>query len=273
MATKQKLNVKQYFEQLAKETGLDPNVAGAVLGALDNEKFRGKVEEFGMMRSDYSSKQDELSRSKQQLEEEKARWQNWYEKEAKPYVAKARARLEQYEQTFGPIEQITETGDPNVMRTASGDFVSREQVEELLRANTTGMAGAVSQFVKGVTSASIQHFKRFGEELNTDELEQFMQEKGIGDVTVGYKEYIQPKLEELREKELEQKIKDAREEAVREFRSKNHFPDNPQAATTKIPIFEVADPSEGKTAPPSRMSRFEAFTAAMDKARESVPSD
>lgn len=272
---KTKLNLKQYFEQIAKETGLDPNMAAAVTQALDNEKFRGKVEEVTMLRSEYSAKHDELARNRQALEQEKAKWQNWYENEAKPYVTKASKRLAQYEQTFGPIEEITATGDPSIVKTATGDYVSRAEVEELLRANTTGMAGAVSQFVKGLTSVAVQHLKKFGDELDTDELEQFMQERGISDVTAGYREYIQPKIEEMREKEIAKKIEEAREEAVRDFKSKNNFPENPQPATTKIPIFESPEPTTAATPSPSatRMSRYETFRQAMDHARESASGE
>ena len=270
---KQKLNVKQYFEQLTAETGLDSHVAAAVVAAMDNEKFRSKVEEFGLMRSDYSADKDALRKEREAIEADKKRWTDWYETEAKPYVIKAKTRLEQYEKTFGPIEDITSTGDPNVVRTATGEYISKAQADQLLRDNNMGLAEAFSTFVKGLTRVTTSHLKRFDEELDVDDLDKYMTEHKISDVAAGYKEYIQPRLDELREKETERRIKEAAENAVKDFRSKNQFPDNPRPTTTKIPIFDAPVEKSQDSPAVSRMSRLAAFNKAWENSADAVGSD
>jgi hypothetical protein len=107
-------------------------------------------------------------------------------------------------------------------------------------------AERTAKVLKDAIKASQDHMKRFGEPLDVDACEKYAVEHNLPP-DMAYKEYIEPKAKEMETKAWEAKITAAKEEAIKDYASRNKLPIDtkpreisPLAATltmdkTKIP--------------------------------------
>jgi len=259
-------DVKEYFKKLAEDAGIPPEHQEGILTALENEKFGRSVRDGVLARSDYSRAMDELTEQQSQFEQQKQRWTEWYEKDAKPWVTEAQKRLQAYESRFGAIEDLQQTSDPNVVKTPSGDFLRKSDIEQMLQSNNQGMAAGAAGLVKGVTTVALKHARMFNEELDLNELENFMAKNKIQDIQSGWEAMNKDRLDELKEKELDAIVNKRVEAKLREAKSKHDFPDDPRP-DTKIPVFDY-DPEPKKAPAQSRNSRYQSFVEALEKNKD-----
>ncbi len=224
---------------------------------LKDERVATKLREATLARSEFSSQMDALRQEREQmqtyLQTEKQKiseWQNWYNTATRE-VADMQTKLNTYESEFGTLEpgqKPNRLTEDDVQKKIAAEFQQREN--------------AFLKFTSDLNRISTRHAMKFREELDTDALYKICGEKNIS-LEMAYNEFIQPKVEEMRTKELERKLEEAKAEGAREALTKHRLPQldsNPSYAGVHV----VDAQSVGNT----DMDRIAAATAAWRKAQE-----
>src|SRR3972149_4309538 len=206
---------KTYFTKLAQDAGLEDAQKDAVLKAFDNDKFVAGATDPLMRHDDYSRKMDELAG-------EKKTWAEWYGKADQAYKTNLAGieTLKRYEQLYGPLEgQQAANNGANVL--------TRQEVEQLFAVRDQ----AYTNLLHNGLRIAQDHLHRFGAPLDTRELEKFALDRKITDMDRAYELYVTPKLDSQRQKQeadreaaMNERIKREREEAVRDYASRNKLP-------------------------------------------------
>lgn len=194
---------------------------GAVEGALKDEKLAPKIRERVLARSDYSRNMDRLKQEREQFQREvtEARgrisgWQNWYEQTSKQ-AAELQRQNEAYKSQFGELE-----GGERVV-TKPG--VTQEEIDARLRREFDQRDSSAIAFADALTEIKLDHRETFKEKLDTQALIRFATEKGLP-IDTAYREFVAPRMEEKRQKEVDDKIAAAREEGRRQALSEHKLP-------------------------------------------------
>lgn len=225
-----KAEALEYFTKLATDAGLDENAQKAVATALGNEKFAEKVAEGFMLESDYSRNKRKLSDEKKKSEEEYAAKYSQLAEWARQHnttieqAQKVYAEYQKYRETYGDL-----SGNPNPQpQNGNGVPLTAEQLQKLLDERDARLAGGTTSLLKDVVKFSGDYQKRFGEPIDVDAFDQFIADQRKNDpqlsVAGAYKLYIEPKVEERRTAEFNEKLKQAREEGARDALSKHRLP-------------------------------------------------
>lgn len=200
---------KTYFQKLAQEAGLDEASTTAIVAGLGNEKFaKGIVDGF--------KRQDEFSRSMDQVRAKETELTKWYNEQAVPaYQANLTGlqKLQEYEKRFGTLD---EGEKPD---SVPKDVLTRKEYEEL----NAQRDKAYINLNKTLSKITIDHFQKFGEPVDLNALEKLALDSGLP-LESAYDKFIQPKVEERREADLKVRIQKEREEAAREALSKFKLP-------------------------------------------------
>jgi hypothetical protein len=177
--------------------------------AIKNDTVQSKLREGFLARSDYSRSMDALRAEREEFDsvvtetnERIAGWQQWYE-EAKAEVAGSKKGADDDALDLGP--------------TPPG--VTPEQLAKIL-ADRDKMA---IKFASVLTDLQYDYRSKFGEKLDSDALIAYATRRGVP-IDVAYNELTAPKERERAEKDVEARIKAARDEAVKEFASANKLP-------------------------------------------------
>jgi|SRR5579864_7490384 len=208
---------KKEFEKLAKDHGLSAEQTAAVLQAFDNDKFAGAVANGYARHSEYSSALDKV----RDLEGTKSQYEKWYNEQALPVLNAANAKLAtlaEYEKLHGPLDDASRAGRA---AAAAATGLSREDVDKLLKERTDALSGAFVEYERTMANIREEHRDKFGKRLPVEELEQFMREKKINDLTVAYERWAKPQAEALDKTRREEERKKDREEWEKDFRSRN----------------------------------------------------
>lgn len=218
MAKKSKDTI--YEEFLADLKTLNPGIEEV----LKDEKVSAKLREGVMARADYSQSKDELRAQQEQFaaEVEQARqkiegWQKWYG-ETSTQVATMHEKLNQYETLYGEIE---DSGDKRRAARALG--ISKEDVDSLLETKMNQRDLAALKFADDLTDIKLDYMTRFKEKLDTQEVFKIAGERGT-DLNTAYNLHIAERIEEVRNKDFEERIKKERAEAVSEYASQHNLP-------------------------------------------------
>lgn len=218
---------KQEFEKLAKDSGLTEDQMKAVLQAFDNEKFAKGVGTGYARHSEYSSALDKLKNAESkigQYEDKIGQYEDWYTKQAAPAITAAQQvaqRLQQYEAQYGPLDDQT-VRDRKAAAGALG--VTREELDKVLKERSDASTAAFVEYERQMGDIRLDHFARFGEKMDMDKFEKFMRESKSADIPGAYMKYVEPRMEEKRNKDFEDRIKKERDEAVRDFASRHKIP-------------------------------------------------
>jgi phosphorylcholine metabolism protein LicD len=209
------MNVREYAAQIAKDAGLQDDTAKAFIESFSNEKVSKAFEERMLAR-------DEFSRQLDSVTAEKKRLNGWYEEQLRvaqnneKIVNEANARLKQYQETYGDLDG----GAKPVVDTSQ--FIDKKTLEDALNKKDQQFIG----LLKTVNKCSADYMKRFGDVLDTDALEKFTLESGLP-LQAAYEKFIQPKVDEIKTKDFDDKLKKAREEGMQEGISQAKNPTHP----------------------------------------------
>lgn len=211
---------KEEFTKLAKDSGLTEDQMKAVLQAFENEKFAKGVGTGYARHSEYSSALDKLRNAESEIE----KYQVWYRDQGAPAVTAAQQvwqRLQQYEAQYGPLDDQT-VRDRKAAAGALG--ITREELDKVLKERSDASTAAFVEYERQMGDIRLDHFARFGEKMDMDKFEKFMRESKSADIPGAYMKYVEPRMEEKRNKDFEDRIKKERDEAVRDFASRHKIP-------------------------------------------------
>jgi hypothetical protein len=236
--------LQEYLNELAKTAGLDDESKASLTKVLGNAKFAEELEKGVKRQSDYSRNMDELKAEKLKVDTQIGQWREWYKTAAETDAARE-TELQELRAKAG----VTVTPTPTTGYT-------KKELEDLL-ARERGQLIAVTKDMGRIAS---RHAADFHEALDVDAVEKIALEKGLT-VVKAYEEYVAPRVKEISDKALEEKIRLAREEGLREGLSKRDVPD--EGSKSYHPIFgqpKQAEATKGMT-DAQRASNFaEAWT-------------
>ena len=243
------MSIKEYIQDLAKNSGMDAELSAQILKGLENEKFAKELEGGIKRQSDYSRNMDELKAKETKVDQTINQWREWYN----TAVANDAAREEELVRLRGGAASTA-----TLTRSEAVAGVSKKELQEA--------QGNLVNIMKQAMKISSGHAAKFGEALDTDMLEKIAVEKGLT-LDRAYDELVRPRVEESRQKEFEEKIKLAREEGMREGLSKRDLPGEGEKAPFH-PIFgysKAVEATKGLTGQ-QRVSSFEeAWNSAGNK--------
>lgn len=135
-----------------------------------------------------------------------AQWVEWY-KGAIPEIQGVMNERDQLRETLAKLEEAGVSVSLSKKAAAAaedlqeGKNVAPVDINKLRQE----LAGATSDVMKQLTRVSFRHYKTFGEEPDLDAIEKLVGEKGYS-VEDAYNVWSEPKRNELREKEIQEKI-------------------------------------------------------------------
>lgn len=251
-------DITSYWQKLAKEQGLSEKAVASVLEVLSDEAAGKAFAQAFVPQSDYSrdldKTRDEWKGKADAAAAEKAKYDEWYEKTAKPayeHNIKVADKLKQYENEFGALN-----GEPPVNKTPA-DVVTKAEFEEAI----ARMSGNTARVMKDVSSISFDHYKRFNEPMDVEALEKFAVENNLP-IRLAYDKMIEPKVRERETAEWEAKLKAAKEEGARDFASRNRVPVE-TAPAEPHPFFDRKEVSKDTSELAQSRASREAFMAAL----------
>ena len=239
--------LQEYLDSLAQTAGLDEEAKAGLKKALGNQKFVEELDKGVKRQSDYSRAMDDLKSQKTQVETQINQWREWY----KTATENDAAREAELQELRGKVGTTTTTTTPVTTGLTAKDLEARE--------------GNMIQIIKQTARIASRHAAKFGEELDVDAVEKIAIERGLK-VDQAYEAFIAPRVKELEDKAIEEKVRLAREEGIREGLSKRDIPD--EASKGFHPIFSHAKAVEtsGKLTDGQRANAFaEAWNSATKK--------
>jgi hypothetical protein len=259
------MDLREYWKTLAQEAGISAEENEKVLKALSDAK---NVESFNkefVPRSTFSSQLDRQRDDLRKLYEDN--YKQWYDRDVTPEIskrdqalAKAQAKLQAFETTYGRLDDATETTDPSVVRTGSGDYISRKDFEAMMDQRDKTFAERTARVLKDVVKSSQDHMKRFGEPLDVDAWEKFAVENNLPP-DQAYAKFIEPRAKEFEEKALNARITREREEAVKDYASRNKLPIDTKPR--EISPLALSMKQDKEKVPRNDREKFELFQEAM----------
>jgi hypothetical protein len=238
--------LQEYLDSLAQTAGLAEEDKAALKKVLGNQKFSEELEKGVKRQSDYSRNMDELKAEKLKVDTQIGQWREWYKTAAETDAARE-TELQELRAKAGVT--VTPT------TTTTGGYTKKE-LEDLL-ARERGQLIAVTKDMGRIAS---RHAADFHEALDVDAVEKIALEKGLT-VVKAYEEYVAPRVKEISDKAIEEKLKQAHDAGVQEGLSKRDVPD--EGSKSYHPIFgqpKQAEATKGMT-DAQRASNFaEAWT-------------
>lgn len=134
-------------------------------------------------------------------------WTTWYNKIA-PEVQTIAAERDMLRQRMSELEKagvkfdLSARSEVTADKVADGQYVTPAEFQKFKQE----LAGATSVIMKGLTRVSTRHYKEFNEEPDLDAIEQLVSEKGYS-VEDAYNFWSQPKRDERKSKEVDEKIR------------------------------------------------------------------
>ena len=250
-----KKNDAAYEQFLADLKAINPQIEEIV----KDEKVSAKLREGVLARADYSANMDSLRAERETFatEVQEARtkiqdWQSWYG-QATEEVANVQGKLQQYETLYGPIQ----AGDKREVAKAMG--ISKEEMDRALEDRMNQRDIAALKFADDLTDIKLDFKDRFKERLDTTAVFKLAGERGV-DLNTAYSLHIADRLEEARTRDVEERIKQARKDAVSEYASQHNLPVTPSSND----IVHVLD---AKDVPNNSRDRIAAAVAGMNASR------
>lgn len=246
---------KKYAEQLATDLGLDGDAKTNFLATLASDKAAEHISKAFMPTEDFKRESGRVAKKEKDL-------QDWYSSQVKvaednqKAVQQAQADVQAYINAFGTLPDGS-TPRGTVVQAAA-DYVDKKSVEKML-------SDRDAQFLS-ITKTGMwavgDYFKRFGEALDPDQLEEFAVKNNLP-LKLAYEKMIEPKLTALNSASVEERVKLAREEGLKEGLSKSGIPvDSAPKEQSPWKVWS-ARPKETATKP------SEAFTQAWNEASAS----
>ncbi len=232
----EKPKVKEIFHEIAKKAGLPDDQAKAWLATLDNAQLENALSEVVMSRSDYSRAMDEVKKTRELADSEKAKYQETHDKQVVWYDANKRAldeyptlkkQLDAYRTLYGELDPSTIAPNPQNQPHAPAEQVNGKYVtpDDIMRAKRE-----LWELQEQLDEARDHYYQTFGKpmpharykELKEVALKPENQNRPLRDV---YDRFIAADVKAAENKAIEERI--AREVAAAraDERSKRNFPD------------------------------------------------
>jgi len=226
---------------------------------VKDEKVSAKLREGVLARSDYSANMDALRAEREQFASEVAEarqniqgWQKWYG-DATTEMATMQTKLQQYESAYGAIDTAADRG-----AAARHLGISKDELTQALEERVNRTELAALKFADDLTDIKIDYRDRFKEKLDTAAVYKLAGERGI-DLHTAYNLHIAERVEEQRGKDVEERIKQARQEAVAEYASKHNLPVVP---STSDMVHSLDVPDAPKTQRDRLAAAIQSFNAS-----------
>lgn len=214
-----KKNDKAFDDFLADLKTINPKIEELIA----DESVKTKLREGVLARSEFSSQMDNLRVEREAFGHEvtEARkkidgWTSWYGTASQEY-ANQKEQLEAYKEEYGELT----TGQKH--REAAKVGLTTEEFEAKLNSKIQEHDVAALKFMDHLSDIKIEHRDRFKERLDTAKVFEIAGEKNLP-LDAAYKEYIADRVEEQRTKDIEERIKQAKEEGAREALAAKGFP-------------------------------------------------
>jgi hypothetical protein len=198
-------DAKKYADELLQEAGASEEQKQAFLTLVGNEKFAKKLSTDVLMQSDYNRNMDKLANDRKE-------WEKFYA-DTLTWRAQAEAELAKV------VGNGTNPVNGEVLTKKDLEALEKKYNEELGRREQI----QIGLLKDGMRLAS-QHAVEFKEALDTEALAKIAVDKGIT-LRAAYDEYVGPRRSERDSESRKNEIKQAREDAVKEYRSQHHLPD------------------------------------------------
>ena len=218
-------DLKQYWQDLAKKAGVSEEKMKAISEALGDDTvakaFKDGFVETPTHHSTLDRLKGEWEGKATKAEQDATALRDWYAKTGKPafdQFGTLTSKLQAYEQTYGAID-----GAADVRQAAHATGLTKEQVEAIVSEKESARNQGVVNLLKDVSYVTADHLTRFKEPVDIDALEAFAVKSGLP-LRQAYKEFVNPKVEEQRNTEVEARVKAAREEGARDALSKHQLP-------------------------------------------------
>jgi hypothetical protein len=212
-------SAKAYFEEMCREAGLSPEETTAALAFASNDKLTGRLD--SLVKTGTEDYQAQIGRVRA-AEAKLAEYGQWYGTANQQYqqmadeVAALRSgRVPMYNNGNGTDPALTNTAQ--YLTKADLDRVVQEQ------------GSRFATVLKTATSIAADHVARFGEKPDMEAIDTIAREQNLP-LNLAYEAYIKPRVEAKATADMDKRIKDAREEAVRDYASKHRLPVDPVPA-------------------------------------------
>lgn len=203
---------QEYFTALFKEAGYDDATISTVLPHFTNEKVSGKL--GGLLKTAQDDYHAQVGRSKA-AQDRVTQYDQWYATEKpKNDALQSELALLKAQLGGGGSNGYSEPPAFDASKYLTKDDLARFAVDQSTRTATV---------IKSVGRLASRHAAKFNEELDVDALEEIATKKGLP-LEAAYNEYIAPREDERRNKDLEARIKAARDEGAREALSRHKLP-------------------------------------------------
>lgn len=258
-------DIKKYWRDTASKAGLDEADIKQVETMFDKpEALKAFTDGFKPL-PDYSHDLDDV-RNKTKTDKD-AEYADWYKKEQLKYNewVSELDRLKKYEETFGPLD-VTNPPDPNLDRTRGGKTMTQEEIDKLVETKMqTVMTDTLARrdaAVLDLLDVREFHMSKFKTGLDVKAFESAWKEhpEWGGSLKIAYEKYVEPKVKEITDADVERRVKEAREEGVRDGYSRRSLPTD-TAGREFSPMFnrkeDVAKLDESAQEQHSREAFFE----------------
>lgn len=211
---------QELFADMAKKAGWTDD---AVKLALESDE--GKELSNGYVRhAEYSSALDKARNSEKDANEAKE-WRKWHQQNA-PIIQTLQtehARYKERLQQLGYTDQQAQAGaDQAAAQAGAGQGLTVQQVQQMLEQRDNNY----SSLMRDTMSILAEHDSGRLGKLDVPALEKIAVEQKLT-LKGAYDAFIAPKVKELETKELDARIKRERDEAVKDYASRNNLPINP----------------------------------------------
>lgn len=210
------VEVSKYYEGLLTQAGVAEDKRQALLNALSDEAVAKALADDSIAPR---LRHDEFSRNMDALKKDKEQWTDFYKKtlttheQNQKVVQDYATELEQLRAQVGQ--------DPTVRPplTVATPGMTREQFDQEIQKRDQNY---LTLLETGLTLAT-RHVHEFKEPLDVQGLKQIAIEKNLS-LSQAYDEMVKPKRDAFNQTQRTEEIARAKEEAVKEFASKNRIP-------------------------------------------------
>lgn len=209
-------SAKQYFEEMCREAGLTPEETQSALAFVSNDKLTSRLDSLVRTGTeDYQAQLGRVRAADQKLQE----YANWYGTASAEYskMADELARLK------------AGVGQPNGIPDINNLDLSRYTTKEDIAKIVQDQGARFATVIKQATGITADHVARFHEKPDLEAIDRIAQERNVP-LDTAYEIYIRPRVDEQAKLDLDRKIKDARDEAVRDYASRHRLPVDPVPA-------------------------------------------
>jgi hypothetical protein len=184
-----------------------------------DDATNAKLKESVLNRSEMSRQMDALAAERAEVaafvEQEKTKvqgWQDWYGGVTQD-ISNMQTELKSYKDAYGQLDSTTKR------QVAESHGMTKEDFEKNLQQRDV----AAIKFVDDLTDLKIDHRDRFKEKLDTGAVYKIAGEKNLP-LDVAYNLYIGDRVQKLNEKQVEERIAQAKIDAVAEYATKHNLP-------------------------------------------------